>query len=125
MGNRIAGYLTVSIGGELFTCAGDFEVNPSNIAGREALTNTDGTVAGYNETYQAPKFNGQIRYKSDFDLDGFMALTDTDAQLTLANGDVWLFKDGWVELNSGIRNNDSTADFTFYAKTSARTSAGS
>ena len=124
MGNRIAGYITVQLNGELVTCAGDFEINPSNIAAREALTNTDGSVAGYNETYQAPTFSGQIRYSSDFDLDAFMALTGTDAQLEFPNGDTWLFKDGWVQLNSGIRNNDATADFAFYAKTAARTGTG-
>lgn len=117
--NRIAGVLYLRVDGETQSCAGDFTWN-LGIPTREPLINSDGSVPGYSETPVAPYIAGTLRLRSDMDIKSFYEKDGIDAQLELANGDVYQFIDGWCSGTGEGNTAEGTLDFRFEAKSAEK-----
>lgn len=119
MGNRIAGILTLTVDGVIMECAGDFTWNPGTKE-RTSLVGSDGKVHGYSETAKAAFIEGDLRLSQGFDIKEFYDKDDIDAQLTLANGDTWVFSEGWVAGTADAGTAEGTLPFRFEAKSAEK-----
>ncbi len=84
--NRLAGEISLQIGGNQYLAAGDFTYDPSSYT-RETLSGPS-KVAGYKETPNIGFIEGEIFLTKGLTIGAIRAMDDVDVFLSLANGTV-------------------------------------
>ena len=102
----IAGFLEITINGNILNAIGNFTINLGQPK-REFLTGPD-RVHGYSEMPQAPKISGEIRDGSALNATNeILNMVDATVVATVANGKKYMFEratycaDGNIETEEG------------------------
>jgi len=91
--NRRAGIIFLKVDGEQLDAKGSFTYG-FGTAKREAIIGADG-VHGFKETPTVAFIEGEITDRSDLDVKRVMELDNVTATLELANGKVFVVRNGW------------------------------
>lgn len=110
---RIAGILSLSLDGVQYTAAGAFTVQPLTRQ-REGLAG-DGGIRGYREMPIVPYFEGDISTDAEVSAETLGGITDATAQLELANGKSYVFRNAWQAGDLTINSNEGTMAVRFEA----------
>ena len=94
MGNRLGGTLSFKRNGVLLNAKGDFTYNLGS-AKRETLMGSNSKPQGFAEKGQAPFLEGALTLTADFDVKDFLNADGDTWTLDLANGSVFVLRDGW------------------------------
>lgn len=111
--NRVGGIIEVKANGSLYAAKGAFTYN-LGVNKREEVVGAD-TVHGYKEMVQAPKLEGAITDRGDMDVKTLLNLKDATVTLSLANGKVIVFKDGWYSGDGNITTEEGEIEFKITA----------
>jgi hypothetical protein len=112
--NRIAGFISVQVDGEVHNAEGDFEYN-LGAPKRETLVGTDGTH-GFAEKPQEAFISGTIRDRRDLDLQKLFNLDAATITLSLANGKLIVFKEAWFSGEGTANTGDAKVPVRFSGK---------
>src|SRR5215831_1514448 len=91
---RIGGVLSLQIDGVTYEARGNFQVTPGTVK-RTGVAGQDG-VHGYIEEPIVPQIKGDISIGNALTLEDIEAITDSTAQIRLANGRTYVLTRAWV-----------------------------
>ncbi len=106
--NRLAGTAYLSVDGQTYMLAGDFEYNPSLVT-RETLTGQD-TVHGYSEKPIAPHISCTLRDSGGLSVASLNAMTDVTVVAELANGKTIIGRNMWTVEAQTSKSTDATIE---------------
>jgi hypothetical protein len=106
--NRLAGTVNLSVDGQVFLLAGEFEYDPS-IVSRETLTGMD-TVHGYSEKPHAPHISGTLRDSGGLSVAALNAMTGVTVVAELANGKTIIGQSMWTVEAQTAKSTDATIE---------------
>lgn len=106
MANRIAGTAYLSINGQTYMLAGNFEYSVCTVT-RETLVGQDG-VHGYKEMPFAGHIAGTIRDSADVPMATFNGMTGVNAVIELANGKTVIGSNLWSVETQDVKTEDGT-----------------
>lgn len=106
--NRLAGTVYLTVDGQNYLLAGDFEYNPS-IVSRETLTGMD-TVHGYSEKPTAPHISGTLRDSGGLSVAAINAMSGVTVVAELANGKTIVGRNMWTVEAQTSKATDATID---------------
>lgn len=106
--NRLAGTANLSVDGQTYMLAGEFEYNPSSVS-RETLTGMD-TVHGYSEKPIAPHIAGTLRDSAGLSVASLNAMSNVTLVVELANGKVIIGRNMWTVEDQTVKSTDATLE---------------
>lgn len=106
--NRLAGTANLSVDGQTYMLAGEFEYNPSSVS-RETLTGMD-TVHGYSEKPIAPHIAGTLRDSAGLSVASLNAMSNVTLVVELANGKVIIGRNMWTVEDQTVKSTDATIE---------------
>ena len=111
MSNRLAGTIELKIAGVTRDAVGSFTYN----LGREKKDGLVGhdKVHGYKALPQVPFIEGEIRDRSNLDVDGLLTSSDITILLTLANGKVIMLENAWYAGEGNIETEEANIQVRF------------
>lgn len=112
--NRRSGTLFVKVSGRQYDAKGNFTYNIGSPK-RDEIVGPDG-VHGYKELPQAAFIEGEITDASDLDLAAFTTLRDETITLELANGKVFVLRDGWYSAEGNVQTEEANIQVRFVGK---------
>jgi hypothetical protein len=108
--NRLGGVLSFTIDGVLYEARGNFQVTPSTVK-RTGVPGLDG-VHGYIEENIVPSIKGDISIGNELSLTDLEAITDSTAQVTLANNVTYVLTKAWTTSAFVIDAHDGKIELT-------------
>jgi hypothetical protein len=108
--NRIGGVLSLTIDGKLFEARGNFQVTPGTVK-RTGVAGQDG-VHGYIEENIVPQIKGDISIGNELSLTALEAVTNSTAQVSLANGVTYVLSQCWTTSAFVIDAHDGKVEIT-------------
>lgn len=106
--NRIGGLLSLLIDGVTYQARGNFIVTPSTVR-REGVAGQD-NVHGYVETPIVPSIKGDISIGNMLSVKQLEQITDSTAQVALANGRTYVLTDCWTTSAFAIDAHDGKVE---------------
>ena len=91
---------------------------------REALINSDLSIAGYKEMGQVPFIEGEITDQSDLVLADFVNLENVTLTLELANDKVFTLRNAWFSADGNVQTEEGNIQVRFEGKEAEETNAG-
>lgn len=112
--SRIAGTCFVKVDGDQLSLTGGIEV-PMNLRVKESIVDLGGGV-DFKETHRAPFVKGTYKVPKDFPLKKLEEGTDMTVTAELANGNVYVLKNAWLEGEANHNAEEGTAELQFNGK---------
>ncbi|KWT89354.1 MULTISPECIES: phage tail tube protein [unclassified Variovorax] len=106
--NRLAGTAYLSVDGNSYMLAGDFEYSPS-VVSRETLTGMD-TVHGFSEKPQAGHISGTLRDSGGLSVASLNAMDNVTVVAELANGKTIVGRNMWTVETQTAKATDGTIE---------------
>jgi hypothetical protein len=106
--NRLAGTVNLTVDGQVYLLAGEFEYSPSLVT-RETLTGMD-TVHGYSEKPKAPHISGTLRDSGGLSVAALNAMTGVTVVAELANGKTIIGQNMWAVEDQTAKSTDATIE---------------
>lgn len=106
--NRLAGTCYLTVDGQTYLVAGDFEYSPSKVS-RETLTGMD-RVHGYAEKPNAGHISGTLRDAGNLSVAALNAMTNVTVVAELANGKTIIGRNMWTVDTQTSKAADATID---------------
>lgn len=106
--NRLAGTAYLTVDGQSYMLAGDFEYSSSSKS-RETLTGMDG-VHGYSEKPVAGHIAGTLRDSNGLRVSDLNAMTNVTVVAELANGKVIIGRNMWAVEQQSAKATDGTIE---------------
>lgn len=113
--NRIGGVLTLRVDGTQYEARGNFQVTGMTVK-RTGVAGQD-SVHGYIEEPIVPQIKGDISIGNQLSLEQLEAITDSTAQIALANGRTYVLTDCWTTAAFQIDAHDGKVEITLEGKT--------
>lgn len=109
--SRIAGTCFIKIDSEQLSVTGSVEI-PLNLNIKESILDLGGGV-DYKETYRAPYVKAAFKVPKNFPLEKLKTRDDMTVTAEMANGQVYVLKNAWLEGEANHNPEDGTADLQF------------
>jgi hypothetical protein len=109
--NRLAGTATLTVDGQSYMLAGDFEYKPSTVT-RETLIGMDG-VHGYSEKPVAGHIAGTLRDSDGLTVADLNAMSNVTVVAVLANGKTIIGRNMWTIEDQTVKSTDATIEVKF------------
>lgn len=106
--NRLAGTAFLTVDGQSYMLAGDFEYSPSTVQ-RESLSGMD-FVHGYKEKPQPGHISGTLRDAGNLSVASLNAMTNVTVVAQLANGKVIVGAQMWTVESQTSKAEDGTIE---------------
>jgi hypothetical protein len=106
--NRLAGTVYLTVDGQSYMLAGDFEWSPAKFT-RETLVGMDG-VHGYSEKPQQPHMSGSLRDSGGLSVASLNAMTDVTVTAELANSKVIIGRNMWTVEAQTVKSAEATIE---------------
>lgn len=106
--NRLAGLAYLTVNGQTYMLAGDFEYSPAQFT-RETLVGMD-TVHGYSEKPQQPHISGTLRDSGGLSVASLNAMTNVTVYAELANGKKIIGRNMWTVEAQTAKSAEATID---------------
>jgi hypothetical protein len=106
--NRLAGTVYLSVDGQTYMLAGDFEYSPALVS-RETLTGQD-SVHGYSEKPIAPHIAGTLRDSGGLSVASINAMSNVTVVAELANGKTIIGRNMWTVESQSSKQTDATIE---------------
>lgn len=106
--NRLAGTANLTVDGQAYMLAGEFEYSPSLVQ-RESLSGMD-TVHGYSEKPIAPHIAGTLRDSGGLSVASLNAMSNVTLVVELANGKVIIGRNMWTVEAQTVKSTDATLE---------------
>lgn len=106
--NRLAGTAFLSVDGNSYMLAGDFEYSPS-VVSRETLTGMD-TVHGFSEKPMAGHISGTLRDSGGLSVASINAMDNVTVVAELANGKTIVGRNMWTVESQTAKATDGTIE---------------
>ena len=106
--NRLAGTATLTVDGQSYMVAGDFEYNPS-IVTRTTMKGMDG-VHGYKEEWTTGHIAATLRDNGGLTVADLNAMTDVNISAELANGKTIIGSAMWAVEDQTAKSTDATIE---------------
>ena len=106
--NRLAGTANLTVDGQGYLLAGDFEYSPS-VVSRETLVGMDG-VHGYKEVPVPGHIAGTLRDSAGLSVAQLNAMTNVTVVAQLANGKVIIGRNMWTVEQQSSKSTDATVE---------------
>lgn len=112
--DRIAGTAYLTVDGQTYSVAGDFEYDPSTKA-RETLSGQSG-VDGYSEKPKPGEIKATLRDMGGLSLAAINAMTGVTVVVELANGKTIIGSNMWTVEPQGAKAEDATVPVTWQGR---------
>jgi hypothetical protein len=112
--DRIAGTAYLSVDGQTYTVAGDFEYDPSDVD-RTTLSGQSG-VDGYSEKPKPGEIKATLRDMGGLSLAAINAMTGVTVVTELANGKTVIGSNMWTVQPKGAKAEDATTEVTWQGR---------
>lgn len=106
--NRLAGTANLTVDGQAYMLAGEFEYSPSLVQ-RESLSGMD-TVHGYSEKPIAPHIAGTLRDSGGLSVASLNAMSNVTLVVELANGKVIIGRNMWTVEAQTVKSTEATLE---------------
>jgi hypothetical protein len=106
--NRLAGTAYLSVDGQSYMLAGDFEYSPA-VVSRETLTGMD-SVHGYSEKPTAPHIACTLRDSGGLSVAQLNAMSNVTVVAELANGKTIIGRNMWTVEAQAAKSTDATVE---------------
>ena len=104
MAQRIAGLAFLKVDGDQYPFRGNFTVTPSVIE-RAGIAGQD-YIHGYSELPRVPCIEGDVSTTPGLAVEDFDAMTNVTVTAELANGSVYVLREGWCTSAQAINARD-------------------
>ena len=109
--SRVSGLIYFKADGQQYKAKGNFTYN-LGLPKRESVIGADG-FHGYKETPKAPFIEGEITDEASLDLAAFQNIVDATITLELANGKVFVLRNGFYAADGDAQTEDANVQVRF------------